>query len=160
MSCRLTSRMNGEKAKLIAALAKKAQEDWQARHLCLPSLVVALALHDIRRNAACDFMQPFDLSFGLSALFPLRKDGYRGGYSSVEEAVRSHNTYLAEWKAGEQAHPNWEGLAGQKYYILAVQYLQDAQYPYYPEKKAETELVELIEQNGLNRYDKMTCYGF
>lgn len=134
--------VNGNREKLIHMIAQKAQEDWQARHLCLPSLVVAMALHD------------------LPALFPLRRDGHRGTYSSVEEAVLSHNTYLAEWKERGQAHPNWEGLAGQSHYILAVQYLQDAQYPYYPTKEAEAELVELIERNGLCRYDQFRNFGF
>ncbi|MDE5933629.1 MAG: hypothetical protein K2H40_14265 [Lachnospiraceae bacterium] len=119
----------------ISIIAKKAQEDWQARHLCLPSLVIAMALHD------------------SPVLFPLRRDGHSGTYPSVEAAVMSHNTYLAEWKAGGQDQPNWKGLAGQEHYILAVQYLQDAQYPYYPSKGAESELVELIERNRLGRYD-------
>lgn len=128
--------MNINREKLIDMVGQKAREDWQARHLCLPSLVIAIALHD------------------APALFPLRRDGHRGGYSSVEEAVFSHNTYLAEWKGSGQPHPNWKGLAGQEHYILAVQYLQDAQYPYYLSGEAETELVELIERNGFDRYDR------
>lgn len=135
-----TTRMNRES--FIPRIVQKAQEDWQARHLCLPSLVIAMALHD------------------FPALFPLRKDGHSGSYPSVEAAVLSHNIYLTEWKAGGQEHPNWKGLAGQEHYILAVQYLQDAQYPYYPSKKAETELVELIERNGLSRYDGFCRFGF
>lgn len=134
--------MNINREKLIDMVGQKAQEDWQARHLCLPSLVIAIALHDV------------------PALFPLRRDGYRGGYSSVEEAVFSHNTYLAGWKEGGQQHPNWKGLAEQEHYILAVQYLQDAQYPYYPSGAAEKELVELIERNGLDRYDRLRGSGF
>lgn len=125
-----------EKETLIPVIAKEAQKDWQARHICLPSLVIAMALHD------------------LPDFFPLRRDGHSGKYPSVEAAVLSHNTYLAEWKAGEQEYPNWKGLAGQEHYVLAVQYLQDAQYPYYPSRRAETELVELIEQNRLSRYDQ------
>lgn len=127
--------MNRER--FIFRIAKKAQEDWQARHLCLPSLVTAIALHD------------------FPVLFPLRRDGNQEVYSSIEEAVLSHNTYLAEWKEEGQESPNWEGLAEQEHYILAVQYLQDAQYPYYPSKEAEKELVELIERNGLDRYDSV-----
>lgn len=145
--------------KLIDALIREAQEDWQARRLCLPSLVAALALHDMDESPVHD-AEVFAVSLsypsvtgGLS-LFPLRKDGYTGGYSSVGEAVRSHNTYLAGWKGAEQIRPNWEGLAGQTHYILAVQYLQDAKYSYYQGKKAEAELVEIIERNGLYRYDR------
>lgn len=129
-----TMRMNRES--FIPIIIKTAQEDWQARHICLPSLVIAMALHD------------------KAALFPLRKDGHSGNYPSVEAAVLSHNTYLAEWKEEGQEQPNWKGLAGQEQYILAVQYLQDAQYPYYPSKRAEAELVEFIERNGLDRYDR------
>lgn len=134
--------MQMKRETLIPIIAKKAQEDWQARHLCLPSLVIAMALHD------------------SPALFPMRKDGHKGDYPSVEEAVLSHNTYLAEWREKGQEQPNWEGLAEQEHYILAVQYLQDAQYPYYPSKEAETELVELIERNGLSRYDVGCDTGF
>lgn len=130
--------MYEQNEKLIYMLVRKAQEDWRARHLCLPSLVVALAFHDMGGN---------------KILFPLRKDGCTESGFSVEEAVRSHNTYLARWKAEGQARPNWEGLAEQTHYILAVQYLQDAQYPYYPEETAEAELVGFIEQNGLARFD-------
>lgn len=127
--------MEPKEIHLIPMIAKKAQEDWQVRHICLPSLVIAMMLHD------------------FPALFPMRRDGHSGGYPSVEAAVLSHNTYLAEWKEGGQEYPNWKGLTQQEHYILAVQYLQDAQYPYYPGKAAEGELVELIERNGLDRYD-------
>ncbi len=147
-----------EKKKLMTILIRKAQEDWRTRHLCLPSLVAAMTLYDMKKSAARAHSS--DLLYGPAALFPSRKDGCGGGYVSVEEAVQSHNTYLAEWKTGEQVRPNWEGLAEQKYYILAVQYLQDAQYPYYPEKKAEAELVELIEQNFLHRYDGRSGHVF
>jgi len=135
-----TMRMNTicmNREAFLPVIARKAQEDWQARHLCLPSLVIAMALHD------------------FPAVFPLRRDGHGGDYLSVREAVLSHNTYLAEWKEAGQERPNWEGLAQQEHYLLAVQYLQDAQYPYYPSKETETELVELIERNGLGRYDEL-----
>lgn len=145
--------MNRDKIKLIYDIAKKAQEDWRTRHFCLPSLVVAMALHDMEGNNFRHVDMHSDSFLGCPELFPLRRDGHRGGYLSVEEAVLSHNTYLAGWKEREQERPNWEELAGQKHYILAVQCLQDAQYPYYPTKEAEAELVELIERNGLGRFD-------
>ena len=68
-------------------------------------------------------------------------------------AFRGEDFGTAWHSGGGQEYPNWKGLSQQEHYILAVQYLQDAQYPYYPGKEAEGELVELIERNGLDRYD-------
>lgn len=147
--------LDEESHRLLYILAKEAQKDWRARHLCLPSLVVALVLHDLD-----GFVRLPGSQSGCPTLFPLRKDGHRGGYASIQEAVLSHNTYLAEWKADGQKYPNWKELNRQNHYILAVQYLQDAQYPYYPEKEAEAELVELIEHNGLAGCDNLLPADF
>lgn len=153
--------MGGEK--IIPAIVEAALEDWRMRRICLPSIVAAIVLHDVPDIFAVQEFSAVSVPAGFpaasvrqvsAALFPMRRDGGAGPYLSVKEAVSAHNTYLAEWKAKGQPQPNWQGLAGQVHYILAVQYLQDAQYPYYPSKEAERELVELIEKNGLGRYDQ------
>ena len=86
-------------------------------------------------------------------LFPYRHDGIRH-HKTIRHAVRSHNNYLAIWREDHQEAPNWENLIGQRHYILAVQYLQEAEYPYYPSKGYETKLIELIEGFEFYRYDE------
>ena len=136
--------------KFIRIIGEAAREDWQARHMCLPSLVTAIAFHAVRGKNNADLEQE-----ECPELFPLRKDGHRGSYLSVRHAVESHNDYIALWKGNGQKYPNWRGLAVQEHYILAVQYLQDAEYPYCTAGEYEKELVELIEKYGLNRYDEV-----
>ncbi|MCM1040239.1 MAG: hypothetical protein NC314_05265 [Roseburia sp.] len=136
--------------KFIRIIGGAAREDWQARHICLPSLIVAIALHARQGKGYPDLNGE-----ECPELFPLRRDGRREKYSSVKQAVLSHNDYLASWREAGNLYPNWQGLGEQPYYILAVQYLQDVKYPYHDSGEYEKELVELIEKYRLYRYDEV-----
>lgn len=77
----------------------------------------------------------------------------KAALSAVPVIVRLHNDYFATWKGEGQSRPNWEKLLGECYYILAAQYLQDAEYPYSVEEGYEERIVGMIERNGLVRFD-------
>ena len=132
--------------KFIDKIADAAVEDWQERHICLPSVTIALAAEGTDWGHKSEYMEH-------NCLFPRRYDGIHE-YETVRDAVRAHNNYLATWRAPEQIRPNWEDL-GKEYYILAVQCLQAAEYPYSPEKNYEAVIVELIERYGLTAYDEI-----
>lgn len=140
-----------KKEKFIRIIGEAAREDWQARHICLPSLIVAIALHARWEKGYPDLNNKEE----CPELFPLRRDRCREHYPSVKDAVLSHNDYLASWREAGNPYPNWKGLGDQQYYILAVQYLQGAEYPYHDSGEYEKELVELIEQYRLYRYDEV-----
>lgn len=77
----------------------------------------------------------------------------KAALSAVPVIVRLHNDYFATWKGEGQSRPNWEKLLGECYYILAAQYLQDAEYPYSVVEGYEERIVGMIERNGLVRFD-------
>ena len=132
------------KNRFIRTIAEAAVRDWRDRHICLPSVTIALAI-----EGACWGMDPVYRE--QHCLFPRRYDGIHG-YSTTYISVRTHNTYLATWQAPEQPRPNWEHLE-KEHYILTVQSLQTAEYPYSPDREFESTIVELIEQYNLNDYD-------
>lgn len=135
------------KENFIKDVAAAAKEDWQARHICLPSITVALAIEGSRWGTRREALL-------FNELFPHRRDGCMERHESFLAAVRSHNNYLATWQEIGQTAPNWREFVGQNYYILAIQYLQDAEYPYYRSKEFEGRIVSLIEKYGLTEYDK------
>ena len=128
------------------AVGNAARKDWKKRHICLPSLVIALAAEETDWGEAPEFLL-------RGELFPYRRDKSRERYQSVIDAICSHNTYLLTWMEDGQKRPNWERLTGQENYILAVQYLQDAEYPYHPFENYAGKLVEIIETYHLQKYD-------
>lgn len=134
-----------DKLRFIRHIAEAATEDWRERRICLPSVTIALAAEGTDWGQAPVYTEQ-------NCLFPRRHDGIHG-YATTCAAVRSHSNYLATWRAPEQHNPNWMDL-GKEYYILAVQCLQGAEYPYSPEKNFETKIVELIEEYGLTVYDE------
>ena len=135
-----------EKWDFIHQVAQSAVEDWRDRKICLPSLVIAIAVEGTDWGKSVRNMEEI-------VLFPHRHDGIRH-HKTIRHAVRSHNNYLAIWREDNQEGPNWENLIGQKYYILAVQYLQEAEYPYSLSMNYETKLIELIEGYELYKYDE------
>lgn len=137
------------KKDFINAVAAAAGEDWQGRHICLPSLTIALAIEGSQWGKRSE-------AIILNELFPYRRDGCMERHDSYIAAVRSHNNYLATWKEQNQTAPNWKELIGQKNYILAVQCLQDAEYPYCNCNLGDYErkIVELIEKYRLYEYDE------
>ena len=135
------------KENFIKDVAAAAKEDWNARHICLPSIIIALAIEGSSWGKRKEALL-------LNELFPHRRDGCMEKHESIHAAVCSHNNYLATWQEKCQTAPNWREFVGQKNYILAIQYLQDAEYPYYNSDEFESEIVGLIETYGLNMYDE------
>lgn len=128
--------MNGKtRETFMEEVADAAVADWRERHICLPSLVIAVILS------------------GKGRFFEEKCLMGKVVHLSVPILSRSHNDFLAAWKGEGQKQPNWEKLLGQCYYILAVQYLQDAEYPYCMEKGYEEEIVGTIEEKKLTVFD-------
>ncbi len=135
-----------ERNDFIRQVAGPAVEDWKDRKICLPSLVVAIAVEGTDWGKS--------IKEGKENIwFPRRYDGIRY-HRNIRHAVRSHNNYLAIWREENQEGPNWEHMIGQKHYIQAVQYLQEAEYPYALSKEYEGKLVELIEGYGFYEFDE------
>ena len=137
----------GEKRKFIQQVAIPALEDWQKRHICLPSLIIALAIDGTDWGQSERFLSRREM-------FPHRRDPCKESYSTLNEVICSHNDYLTVWREKNQKEPNWKHLIGQENYILAVQYLQMAEYPYCLEKGYETKLINLIEEYQLTRFEE------
>lgn len=116
-------------------VAGAAVADWRERHICLPSLIIA------------SFM------VGGGIFLQDIESEKKAALTDIPVIVRLHNDYLATWKGKGQSRPNWEKLLGECHYILAVQYLQDAEYPYSMEREYEEKIVGMIERNGLIRFD-------
>ena len=135
-----------ERQDFINQVAQSAVEDWKDRKICLPSLVIAIAVEGTGWGKSIRGMEEI-------VLFPHRHDGIRH-HKTIRHAVRSHNNYLAIWREDSQEGPNWERLIGQKHYILAVQYLQEAEYPYSSCKSYEAKLIQLIEEYEFYLYDE------
>lgn len=133
-----------DKIRFIAQIAEAAVADWRDRHICLPSVTVAIAIEGTDWGRAAVYREQ-------NCLFPRRHDGIHS-YATVLRAVRAHNEYLATWRGRGQQNPNWEDL-GKEYYILAAQCLQAAKYPYSPDEGFEARIVELVEEYGLTEYD-------
>ncbi len=152
-----------------------AQRDWTERRLVLPSVVAAQAIKESGFGTS-------ELAVNANALFGIKQNGWAGrvyvknateqnedgsyrtdpnvlwrAYDSWEESILDHNTYLSERKVGNQAEPNWKDVIGCENYILAVQYLQGAQFPYATSKTYEESLInDYIEKYNLTRFDVAT----
>lgn len=163
---------NLAKEEFIEFVGRIAQEDWNTRKLVLPSVVVAQAIKESGFGTS-------ELAVNANALFGIKLNGWTGkvyvkdaieqnpdgsyrtdkntlwrAYNSWEESILDHNTYLSERKIGNQTEPNWKKVIGCENHILAVQYLQNAQFPYATSKTYEESLIhDYIEKYNLVRYD-------
>lgn len=138
--------MERNKELFIKRIGRIAQADWHRRHICVPSIVIAIALESIdweRDKAEIDPSEVF-----------ARREDFHANSPALENIVTEHNDYLATWKGPSQQTPNWEGLMNEGHYIRAVQFLQDAEYPYRKSPEYERELVEIIEGYKLTVYDE------
>lgn len=152
-----------------------AQRDWKERKLVLPSIVVAQAM----KESACGRSE---LAQKANALFGIKKNGWTGktyfkdateqnpdgtyrkdyntewrAYDSWEQSIMDHNDYLSTRKIGNQSEPNWKDLIGCSNYVLAVQHLQGAQFPYATSKTYEESLInDYIEKYNLTRFDSIS----
>ena len=161
----------GEFIDFVGAIARK---DWMDRKLVLPSVVIAQAIKESGWGKS-------ELATNANALFGIKMNGWTGSsyvndaieqnpdgsyrtdkntlwraYDSWEQSILDHNTYIADRKIGSQTEPNWKNVIGCNNYILAVQYLQNAQFPYATSKTYEQSLInDCIEKYNLTKYDEV-----
>lgn len=159
----------------IEFVGKTAQEDWIDRRLVLPSVVIAQAIKESAWGRS-------ELAVNANALFGIKLNGWTGrtyikdateqnadgsyrtdknvswrAYDSWAQSILDHNTYLSERRIGIQIEPNWKDVIGCENYILAVQHLQGAQFPYATSKTYEESLInDYIEKYDLMRFDVAT----
>lgn len=138
--------MKRNKETFIEMIGQIAQEDWHRRHICLPSIIIAITLEEID-------WEKNETEIDISELFTRRKD-FRASSPILKHVILQHNDYLAAWRAPFQAANNWKELIGESNYILAVQALQDPKYPYYKAPEYEGVLVGIIEKYKLTAYDE------
>lgn len=139
--------MKRNKELFIEIIGQIAQEDWRRRHICLPSIVIAIALEaiDWEKN---------EVEISPNELFP-HQEGFHANSPVLRHVIMEHNDYLATWKDHSQEAPNWEELIGESNYIRAVQSLQDPKYPYCEARyEYEATLVGIIEKYKLTVYDE------
>lgn len=163
---------NMSKNDFIEFVGEIAHRDWIERKLVLPSVVVAQAIKESASGTS-------ELAQKANALFGIKKNGWTGrtyikdateqnkdgsyrtdknvewrAYDSWEESIIDHNTYIATRKIGNQKEPNWYNVIGEESYVLAVQYLQNAQFAYATSKTyAESLIRDYIEKYNLTRFD-------
>lgn len=151
-----------------------ARKDWIDRGLVLPSVVVAQAAKESGFGTS-------ELAQNANALFGIKLNGWTGksyikdateqnsdgsyrvdrntlwrAYDSWEQSIIDHNNYLSTRKIGNQKDPNWQAVIGCKNYILAVQYLQNAQYKYATSKNyGESLISDYILKYDLTRFDEL-----
>ncbi len=167
-----TENHNMSRENFIEYVGNIAKQDWTERRICLPSVVVAQAM----KESGCGTSE---LAQNAMALFGIKKNGWIGktyikvateqrpdgsyyqvdstewrAYDSWQQSVIDHNDYIATRKVGNQQEPNWNKVVGCDNYVLAVQYLQDAQYKYATSITYEQSLVnDYIEKYDLTRFD-------
>ncbi len=165
---------NLTREELIDFVGKIAQNDWMDRKLVLPSVVIAQAIKESGWGKS-------ELATNANALFGIKKNGWTGrvyikdaieqnpdgsyrtdkneewrAYDSWEQSILDHNTYISERKIGSQTEPNWKNVIGCDNYVLAVQYLQGAQFPYATSKTyTESLMNDYIEKYDLTKYDEI-----
>lgn len=169
----VTENHNLSNKEFIDFIGEIAQRDWQERKIMLPSVVIAQAIKESAWGKS-------ELAVNANALFGIKQNGWTGEvyykdaieqnpdgtyrkdesvawrkYGSWEESIIDHNTYIATRMIGSQTEPNWKNVIGCDNYILAVQYLQDAQFAYATSQTyAESLVNDYIEKYNLTVYDE------
>ena len=138
--------MKRNKELFIEVIGQIAQEDWQRRHICLPSIVTAIALEAIDWEKNEDEIKPNELF--------ARLEGFHADSPVLRHVIIEHNNYLVTWRDPSQESPNWIELIGESNYIRAVQSLLDPKYPYCEAPEYDRRLVEIIEKYKLTVYDE------
>lgn len=160
------------KEEFLQYVAKVAMWDWYRTKRVLPSVVLAQAIKESAWGQS-------ELARNAKALFGIKKNGWVGQtytkdaveqnkdgkyhvvdnvewrkYGSWFESIIDHNHYIATRKIGSQKEPNWNKVIGCEDYVLAVQYLQNAKYPYATSITYEQSLIsDYIERYKLNQFD-------
>ena len=147
-----------------------AREDWEDRHIMLPSVVIAQAAIESGIGTS-------ELAQNANALFGIKLNGWTGrvyvkdateqnpdgsyrvdqnalwrAYDSWEQSVLDHNEYIATRSADGGKTLRYNSLIGCDSYILACQYLQQCGYAT-SQTYAET-LISYIERYNLTQYDE------
>ncbi len=138
--------MKRNKELFIEVIGQIAQEDWQRRHICLPSIVTAIALEAIDWEKNEDEIKPNELF--------ARLEGFHADSPVLRHVIIEHNNYLVTWRDPSQESPNWIELIGESNYIRAVQSLLDPKHPYCEAPEYDRSLVEIIEKYKLTVYDE------
>lgn len=131
----------------IGAVGRYAAEEWNKRHICLPSLMTSILMLETDHAG-----RTAGERIAGGKTIGDRTVGERTA-SEIQELVKEHTDYLAMWKEEGMQEENWKSLWGQGNYILAAQYLQEAGRPYFQDKQSEKLLVQTIEENELTRFD-------
>lgn len=166
---------NMPKSEFIEFVGEIARRDWLERRFVLPSIVVAQAIKE-SASGTSELAQKANALFGIKAndqwngpvyvkdaseqnpdgSYRTEKDTLWRKYNSWEESIIDHNTYIATRRIGNQLEPNWINVIGERDYVLAAQYLQDAQFPYATSHTyAESLVNDYIEKYNLTRFDVM-----
>lgn len=138
--------MKRNKEHFIKKIGQIAQEDWHRRRICLPSIIIAIALETIDWEKNETEISPNEIF--------VRQEGFHADSMDLQHVITGHNDYLATWRASCQETPNWEELIGESNYIRAAQSLQDAKYPYCIALEYEGALIGIIEKYKLMVYDE------
>lgn len=160
------------KEEFLQYVAKVAMWDWYRTKRVLPSVVIAQAIKESAWGQS-------ELARNAKALFGIKKNGWTGQtyvkdaveqnkdgkyhvvdnvewrkYNNWFESIIDHNHYIATRKIGSQEELNWKKVVGCDDYALAVQYLQNAKYPYATSITYEQSLIsDYIERYKLNQFD-------
>lgn len=119
------------KLEFIKFVAEIAVEDWKARRIMLPSVVIAQACKESTFGTS-------ELALNARAIFGIKLNGWTGksyrkkadeqnpdgsfrtdpgalwrAYDDWRESIIDHNTYIAERKVGKQSEPNFKAIIGE-----------------------------------------------
>lgn len=165
---------NMTRAQFIEFVGGIAREDWLARRIMLPSVVVAQAIKESGAGTS-------ELAKNANAIFGIKKNGWTGQtyikaateqnpdgtyrtdaavewrkYSSWRESIIDHNTYIATRMIGNQTEPNWKAIIGEADYKKVAEGLQSAQFAYATSQNyAQSLIKDYIEKENLTRFDSM-----
>lgn len=158
------------KEEFIGYIGQIASRDWQARRICLPSVVIAQAILESGWGES-------ELATKANALFGIKKNGWTGetyvkpateqradghyyivddtewrAYEDWEQSIVDHNDYLAT-REKTKGVLRYKEIIGNSDYKAVCQLLKDCGYATsltYPQK-----LINLIETYELTRFDKV-----
>ena len=158
------------KEEFIGYIGQIASRDWQARGICLPSVVVAQAILESGWGLS-------ELATKANALFGIKKNGWTGetytkaaaeqrpdgsyylvndtewrAYEDWEQSIVDHNDYLATREKAKGVL-RYKDIIGNSDYKAVCQLLKDCGYATsldYPQK-----LISLIETYELTKFDKV-----
>lgn len=162
-----TSVSRAEFSEYVGAIAAK---DWQERHICLPSVVVAQAIKESGAGTS-------ELARNANALFGIKQNGWTGktylkqateqrpdgsyyqvdntvwrAYDSWEQSILDHNDYIATRTLDGQ-NLIYQKVIGETDYKKACHALQEAGYAT-SLTYADSLIKDYIQKDNLSRFDE------